>query len=86
MKTVVVGGTVRCVAWCPNPALSLVAVAADRKCLLINPGVGDHLVVEKTDSVLAEPPVQDGQSEYLISQPNRTMLHYFLMKSLAHFL
>ncbi|XP_054279082.1 ribosome biogenesis protein BOP1 homolog [Macrosteles quadrilineatus] len=61
LKTIPVGGTVRSVAWCPNPALSLIAVAADRKCLLINPGVGDSLVIEKTDSVLSEPPVQDGQ-------------------------
>ncbi|XP_046661257.1 ribosome biogenesis protein BOP1 homolog [Homalodisca vitripennis] len=61
VRTVAVGGTVRSVAWCPNPALSLVAVAADRKCLLINPAVGDSLVVDKTDSVLLEPPVQEGQ-------------------------
>lgn len=51
----------RSVAWCPNPALSLVAVAADRKCLLINPGVGDSLVMEKTDAVLSEPPPLDNQ-------------------------
>lgn len=63
VRTVAVGGTVRSVAWCPNQALSLVAVAADRKCLLINPNVGDKLIVEKTDSILEEPPVQDGQGE-----------------------
>ncbi|KAJ1523942.1 hypothetical protein ONE63_010491 [Megalurothrips usitatus] len=56
MRTINVGGIVRSVCWCPNQALSLVAVAADRKLLLINPGVGDNLVVAKTDSLLKELP------------------------------
>lgn len=60
MKTVPAGGVVRSVAWCPNQSLSLVAVAADRKCLLINPGLGDNLVVEKTDTLLQEAPPQQG--------------------------
>lgn len=58
VKTFEVGGVVRSVAWCPNSALSLVAVAADRKLLLINPSVGDFLVVGKTDTLLDEPPEQ----------------------------
>jgi len=49
---------VRSIEWNPNKALSLVAVVADRKLLIINPGVGDHLVVSKTDSILSTPPVQ----------------------------
>ena len=49
----------RSVSWCPNQALALIAVAADRKVLLVNPGVGDHLVCSKTDSLLDEPPEQD---------------------------
>lgn len=56
MRTIHVGGVVRSVCWCPNQALSLVAVAADRKLLLINPGVGDNLVVAKTDVLLRELP------------------------------
>lgn len=54
MRTINVGGVVRSIEWCPNKALSLVAVAADRKLLLINPGVGDILVVKKTDSLFKE--------------------------------
>lgn len=59
LRTIPVGGVVRSVSWCPNQALSLIAVAADRKVLLVNPGVGDHLVCSKTDALLDEPPEQD---------------------------
>jgi ribosome biogenesis protein ERB1 len=59
VRTIPVGGVVRSVSWCPNQALSLIAVAADRKVLLVNPGVGDHLICSKTDSLLDEPPEQD---------------------------
>lgn len=45
-------GVIRSVAWCPNQAISLIAVAADKKILLINPGVGDHLITSKTDELL----------------------------------
>lgn len=56
LRTINVGGVVRSVCWCPNQALSIVAVAADRKLLLINPGVGDSLVIAKTDLLLKEEP------------------------------
>ncbi|KAJ8883449.1 hypothetical protein PR048_015292 [Dryococelus australis] len=59
VRTIAVGGVVRSVSWCPNQALSLIAVAADRKVLLINPHVGDRLVVSKTDTLLRDPPPQD---------------------------
>ncbi|XP_021925490.1 ribosome biogenesis protein BOP1 homolog isoform X1 [Zootermopsis nevadensis] len=59
VRTIPVGGIVRSVSWCPNQALSLIAVAADRKVLLVNPGVGDHLICSKTDSLLDEAPEQD---------------------------
>ncbi|XP_067002405.2 ribosome biogenesis protein BOP1 homolog [Anabrus simplex] len=59
MKTISAGGVVRSVSWCPNQALSLLAIAADRKLLLVNPGLVDHLVVKKTDSLLEDPPEQD---------------------------
>jgi len=58
MRTIPVGGIVRSVEWNPNKALSMIAVVADRKLLVINPGVGDHLVVSKTDSILSTPPIQ----------------------------
>lgn len=59
MKTVFCGGVIRSVAWCPNQALSLIAVAADTKVLLINPKVGDHLVSSKTDQLLEIIPESD---------------------------
>lgn len=52
LKTVPCGGVIRSVAWCPNQAISLIAVAADKKILLINPGVGDDLISSKTDQLL----------------------------------
>jgi ribosome biogenesis protein ERB1 len=59
LRTIPVGGVVRSVTWCPNQALALIAVAADRKVLLVNPGVGDHLICSKTDSLLDDAPEQD---------------------------
>lgn len=71
LKTFEMGGTVRCVAWCPNSALSLVAAAVDQHVYLINPGVGDRLVQAKTDEILKEQPAQ---SEYLIPARVRAVL------------
>lgn len=59
MKTIPCGGVIRSVAWCPNQALSLIAVAADKKVLLINPGVGDDGSISKTDQVLSIIPQND---------------------------
>ncbi|XP_050464282.1 ribosome biogenesis protein BOP1 homolog [Cataglyphis hispanica] len=63
LKTVPCGGVIRSVAWCPNQAVSLIAVAADKKVLLINPGVGDDLISSKTDQLLEIIP----QSEKIVS-------------------
>lgn len=52
LKTVPCGGIIRSVAWRPNQAMSLIAVAADKKLLLINPGIGDNLITSKTDELL----------------------------------
>lgn len=52
LKTVPCGGVIRSVAWCPNQAISLIAVTADKKILLINPGVGDDLIINKTDQLM----------------------------------
>lgn len=60
IKTINTKGVVRSVAWCPNPKLSLIAVATDKRCLLINPYVGDiKLISKKTDDILSEVPVSD---------------------------
>lgn len=49
----------RCVAWCPNLKLSLIAVASGQRLLLVNPKVGDKLWTKKTDDLLAETPQND---------------------------
>lgn len=60
IKTINTKGVVRSVAWCPNPKVSLIAVATDKRCLLINPYVGDiKLISKKTDDILAEAPKSD---------------------------
>ncbi|KAL1459878.1 hypothetical protein WDU94_011829 [Cyamophila willieti] len=56
VRTIPAGGVVRSIAWCPNTALSLMAVAADRKLLIVNPRVGDILIQTKTDDLMSEPP------------------------------
>ena len=50
-KSVVIGS----IAWCPNGALSLLAVAVENRLILLNTGVGDKLVVDQTsDLILGE--------------------------------
>lgn len=64
MRTVPVGGVVRSIAWNPHPTLCLVAVAVEDSVLLLNPALGDRLVVGGTDQLLStfvppqEPAVQ----------------------------
>lgn len=72
VKTVPCGGIIRSVAWCPNQALSLIAVAADKKVVLINPGVGDHLITSKTDQLLEIIP----QSDVIVSSRVKTAVQW----------
>ena len=60
LKTWDMGGVVRSVSWCPNTALSLVAVAVDTKLFLINTGLGDKLVNARTEELLTEEPDNTG--------------------------
>ncbi|XP_043257185.1 ribosome biogenesis protein BOP1 homolog isoform X1 [Colletes gigas] len=59
VKTVPCGGIIRSVAWCPNQSISLIGVATDNKVLLINPGIGDRLITNKTDQLLEIIPQHD---------------------------
>ncbi|CAD7015168.1 ribosome biogenesis protein BOP1 homolog [Ceratitis capitata] len=59
IRTIETDDVVRCVAWCPNAKLSVIAVATGNRLLLINPKVGDKLIVKKTDDLLAETPQVD---------------------------
>ncbi|XP_017879423.1 ribosome biogenesis protein BOP1 homolog [Ceratina calcarata] len=72
VKTISCGGVIRSVAWCPNQSLSLIAVAADKKVFLINPGVGDHLITNKTDQLLEIIP----QSDVLVSERVKTAVQW----------
>lgn len=56
LKTLELGEVVKSVAWCPNQALSIVAVTLENKVLLINTGVGDKVVVDRTNELLSEEP------------------------------
>uniref|UniRef100_A0A8C3MJE4 Ribosome biogenesis protein BOP1 n=1 Tax=Geospiza parvula TaxID=87175 RepID=A0A8C3MJE4_GEOPR len=40
------------ISWNPNPSICLVAVAVDEQVLLVNPGLGDRLLVAATDQLL----------------------------------
>ncbi|XP_034102454.1 ribosome biogenesis protein BOP1 homolog [Drosophila albomicans] len=59
IRTIETDDVVRCVAWCPNAKLSIIAVATGSRLLLVNPKVGDKLIIKKTDDLLAEAPSQD---------------------------
>jgi len=56
LKTLELGEVVKSVAWCPNQALSIVAVTLENKVLLINTGVGDKVIVDRTNELLSEEP------------------------------
>uniref|UniRef100_A0A182QZU2 Ribosome biogenesis protein BOP1 homolog n=1 Tax=Anopheles farauti TaxID=69004 RepID=A0A182QZU2_9DIPT len=59
IRTIPTGDIVRSVAWCPNSKISLVAVASGKRVLLVNPKVGDYVLVKKTDDLLSEAPRSD---------------------------
>lgn len=64
MKTLEVGGAVKGVAWNPNPALCLVAVAYESLVLVLNPGLADRLVVSATDQLLSSwQPPEEGKEQ-----------------------
>jgi len=50
---------VRHVSWNPNEKLLLIAAAVGKEVLLINPQVGDKLMIKKTDDLLNEAPRKD---------------------------
>ena len=60
LKTWDMGGVVKSLAWCPNSALSLIAVAVESVVYLINTGLGDKLINSRTDELLGEEPDNAG--------------------------
>ncbi|XP_077541957.1 ribosome biogenesis protein bop1-A [Haemaphysalis longicornis] len=63
LKTFKFEHPVRGVAWCPNQSICLVAVALEKTVHIINPGVGDKLVLSNTDTVLSSLPEESKPSE-----------------------
>ncbi|KAL3195337.1 hypothetical protein MRX96_015810 [Rhipicephalus microplus] len=63
IKTFKFEHAVKGVAWCPNQSICLVAVAVENTVHIINPGVGDKLVVNNTDAVLSSLPEEATPSE-----------------------
>lgn len=59
MKTIPTEEVIRSVAWCPNSKISLIAVASGQRLILLNPLVGDRLIVKKTDEILRTQPQTD---------------------------
>ncbi|XP_076373402.1 ribosome biogenesis protein bop1 isoform X2 [Tachypleus tridentatus] len=62
MKTIHFNGKVRNVAWCPNTSICLIAVVVEENVYIINPGLGDKLVISNTDNVL-ETPLEDVEAQ-----------------------
>lgn len=74
IKTIETGDIVRSVAWCPNAKISLIAVATGNRLLLINPKVGDKMLIKKTDDILTEAPKVDGIGKFITNHNLLTIL------------
>ncbi|GAA6071544.1 ribosome biogenesis protein bop1, partial [Tachysurus ichikawai] len=66
VKTVEVSGGVKSVAWCPNPAVCLVAVTHGETVVLINPGLGDRLICSATDQLISSYEEQEEAKEQAV--------------------
>ncbi|XP_038133061.1 ribosome biogenesis protein bop1 [Cyprinodon tularosa] len=62
MKTIQVGGAVKSVAWNPNPALCLVAVAVESAVLILSPALADKQVISSSEKLLTAQ-TEEGPSE-----------------------
>ncbi|XP_056153786.1 ribosome biogenesis protein bop1 isoform X2 [Lampris incognitus] len=63
LKVVQVGGAVRSVAWNPNSAVCLLAVAFDSVVVIVTPSLGDKVVLSSTEKLLLsyQPPDEKGE-------------------------
>ncbi|XP_078485774.1 ribosome biogenesis protein bop1-A-like [Ciona intestinalis] len=43
---------IKCISWCPNASVCLLAITVDAKIIILNPYIGDRLVAQATDSLL----------------------------------
>ncbi|XP_078086270.1 ribosome biogenesis protein bop1 [Mustelus asterias] len=53
MRTIEMEGIVRSIAWNPNPVHCLVALTVDQSVVLVNPCLGDKLLYNATDQLIA---------------------------------
>ena len=53
VRTYDAGAKVTCVSWNPNASLSLVAATCARQLIVLNAGIGDKLVIQASDNVVA---------------------------------
>lgn len=60
LQTFTMPGVIKSIQWCPNKALSLLAVACENMVVLISAGVGDKVVVDQTEELLKEAPDNTG--------------------------
>ena len=51
-------------AWCPNSKITLIAVASGQRLLLINPKIGDKILIKKTDEILQESPKDETAGKF----------------------
>ncbi|KAM3858503.1 ribosome biogenesis protein bop1 [Diretmus argenteus] len=61
LKTIQVGGAVRSVAWNPNPAVCLLAVALDSRVLVLSPALADRQVVSSSELLSSQQGVDSVQ-------------------------
>ncbi|KAL3150329.1 Ribosome biogenesis protein 1 [Trebouxia sp. C0010 RCD-2024] len=59
-RTWTLGGAVHCVAWCPNPTLSLLAAAVDTRVILLPTGAGTDDANRAIAEILREAQAGDG--------------------------
>lgn len=78
LKTIELGGPIKCVQSAPGSAIFLIAVACEKRLLLISPGssIGDHKVAERTDELLIEPP----DNSDVISEYNQILYTYMKLR------
>ncbi|XP_035212029.1 ribosome biogenesis protein bop1-like [Stegodyphus dumicola] len=69
LSTINVGGPVKSLDWCPNPALSLILVAVNEKLYIVNPKVGDKVIISNTDALLTTAPENPEVKDALWSLP-----------------
>lgn len=72
---------VKSVAWCPSQSVCLLAAAVDKTVYILNPGVGDKLLLSTTDTVLsALPEESSGQAAVVDWEQTSTSSPEFLSR------